>query len=275
MSKRIAVVAPGRSVDAGVAEQVKTLAAGAFGGRAEIVFHPQCFLKHGHFAGDDAARAAAFVDVANDPAFDAVWLARGGYGSCRIAETVLAKLSDAARGKTYMAYSDGGTLLAGLYAQGFAHVAHGPMPIDIVREGGAAAVKRALAYLIDGDASGLEPNVSSKTKSAAFNITILSHLIGTPLQPDLTGHVLMLEDVSEYMYRVDRALCHIFANAAMRKIAGLRLGRVSDVPENDPPFGMSEEDVARHWCDVAGVAYLGRADIGHDVANRIVPFGIR
>ena len=56
----------------------------------EIVFHPQCFLTHNHFAGTDAERAAAFVEYANDPAFDAVWFARGGYGSCRIAEEAIA-----------------------------------------------------------------------------------------------------------------------------------------------------------------------------------------
>ena len=60
--------------------------------RVELVFHPQCFLPAGHFAGTDAERAAAFVEVANDPAFDAVWFARGGYGSCRIAEAALAEL---------------------------------------------------------------------------------------------------------------------------------------------------------------------------------------
>ena len=52
----------------------------------EIVFHPQCFASHGHFAGDDEARAQAFLDVANDGSYNAVWFARGGYGSCRVVE---------------------------------------------------------------------------------------------------------------------------------------------------------------------------------------------
>ena len=55
--------------------------------------------------------------------------------------------------------------------------------------------------------------------------------------------------------------------------AATPLGRVSDVLPNDPEFGQSEDEIARHWCAVAGLAYLGRADIGHDPANKVVPFG--
>ena len=76
--------------------------------------------SHGHFAGDDATRTQAFLEVANDETYDAVWCARGGYGSCRVAEAVIRGLTEAARHKAYVGYSDAGTLLAGLYRAGFA-----------------------------------------------------------------------------------------------------------------------------------------------------------
>ena len=98
-----------------------------------VVFHPASFSKHGPFGGDDATRARAFVEFANDPRIDAVWFARGGYGSCRIAEAVLPRLEPVARKKRYLGFSDAGTLLAGLYKAGFPHVAHGPMASDSVR----------------------------------------------------------------------------------------------------------------------------------------------
>ncbi|NIQ94200.1 MAG: LD-carboxypeptidase, partial [Desulfuromonadales bacterium] len=67
--------------DESVAERVKHVA-GSFDQRAvDLHFHPQCFLASGHFAGDDAARRQAFLDIANDAGFDALWFARGGYGS--------------------------------------------------------------------------------------------------------------------------------------------------------------------------------------------------
>jgi muramoyltetrapeptide carboxypeptidase len=269
---RIGIVAPSTPVTREVAEQVTALAA-AQRPEAELFFHPQCFLSHNHFAGTDTERAQAFVAVANDPGFDAVWFARGGYGSCRIAETVLARLEPAAREKAYLGYSDAGYLLAGLYAAGFPKVAHAPMPGDVRREGGERAVGRALDWLAESAPHTVEAGLEAGVPHAAFNITVLSQLLGTPLQPDLSGHVLVLEDVSEYMYRTDRSMFHITSNPNVREVKGIRLGRCSEVPENDPDFGETEEEVARHWCGRSGIAYLGRADIGHDADNKVVPFG--
>ena len=275
MSKpvRIGVVAPGTRIEPELAQSVRTLAASLYLDRCEIVVHPQCYLSSGHFAGDDTARAQAFLAVANDPKFDAVWFARGGYGANRIAEAVLPHLNDVARSKTYLGYSDAGFLLAGLYRMGCSGVTHGPMPVDLTREGGEAAVKRALAFLIDNAPESLELTAAPDVKTAAFNIMILSNLLGTSLQPDLSGHVLMLEEVGEYMYRIDRSLFHITSNPGIRKVAGIKLGRCSPVPHNDPDFGMDEEEVVRSWCKRSGIPYLGRADIGHDIDNRVVPFG--
>ena len=273
-SLRIGVVAPGTRIEPELAARLKAFAADSFLDRApEIVVHPQCFLSAGHFAGDDDARLKAFVEYANDPSLDAIWFARGGYGACRIAEAALAQLNGASRTKTYLGYSDAGALLAGLYRHGVSAAAHGPMPVDLTRAGGEAAVKRALAWLIDRSPESLELGVMFDGKTAAFNITVLQSILGTPLEPDLSGHVLMLEDVGEYLYRTDRALFQITSSAHVRRVKGIKLGRISDVPENDKPFGATEEEIVRYWCAKAGIAYLGRADIGHDVENKVVPFG--
>jgi muramoyltetrapeptide carboxypeptidase len=269
---RIGVVAPSTPIQREVAERVTALAARLYP-QAVLRFHPQCFLAHKHFAGSDAERADALVEMANDPALDALWFARGGYGSCRIAEAVLARLGEPARTKTYLGYSDAGFLLAALYRGGIGRVAHGPMPNDIIREGGEAAVARALAWLVERSPASLEPSVEGAGKAASFNITVLSQLLGTDLEPDLSGHVLMLEEISEHTYRTDRSMFHITGSASIRRVAGIRLGRCSLVPENDPDFGESEEQVVRFWCERSGIAYLGKADIGHDSDNKIVPFG--
>jgi muramoyltetrapeptide carboxypeptidase len=268
---RIAIVAPSTPILRETAEQVTALAAKA-APAAELHFHPQCFMSHGHFAGEDRVRLEALVEVANDPAFEAIWFARGGYGSCRIAEAAIERLGPSARGKAWLGYSDAGFLLAGLYRAGFPDLAHGPMPNDLRRAGGEAAVGRGLAWLTRRAPEALEPGLGG-VPAAAFNLTVFGHLLGTPLEPDLTGHVLLLEDVSEYMYRSDRAMFHLTAGPTVRRIAGIRLGRCNEVPVNDPDFGETEEDVFRFWCGRVGIPYLGRADIGHDSANKIVPFG--
>ena len=271
---KIGVVATASRMAPEVAERVPALARSLYGEDApEIVFHPEVLASAGHFAGDDATRARAFLDVANDPSFDALWFARGGYGACRIGEAVLAGLAPAARAKTYLGYSDAGALLGGLYRAGFPHVAHGPVAQDIMRDGGDAAIARALAWLVDRNPETLEPSLGDGRKAAAFNLTVFSQLLGTALEPDLTDHVLMLEEVSEAMYRIDRSFFHVTSNASVRRVAGIRLGRCSLIPPNDPDFGMAEDAVARFWCERSGIPWLGRADIGHDADNKIVPFG--
>ena len=263
---RIGVVAPSCQLDASIPERLDALAAAHLGVDApDILYHPQCFLSDGHFAGSDDARISALVDFANDPAIDAIWFARGGYGACRVAEAALAQFGSAAQDKLYMGYSDAGFLLAGLYRQGAGRVAHGPMPADLNRKGGEVAVLRALDWLVDP--------VPLPAPQAAFNLTVLSQLLGTPLQPDLAGHVLMIEEVAEYMYRIDRTLFHVTSNPGIRKVAGIRLGRCSQIPDNDPVFGLDEVAVIKHWCAMSGIPYLGRADIGHDVDNQVVAFG--
>ena len=265
---RIAICAPGTPITRDVAERVGAIAR-EFPG-LELHFHEQCFVEDGHFAGSDVVRLAALLECANDPAFDAVWFAKGGYGANRIAAQAVGAMGEAARGKTYLGYSDCGDLLAGLYRAGIGRAAHGPMPVDIRREGGEAAVRRALGWLTE-DESGLEPGLDARP-AAAFNLMTLAMLCGTELMPDLSGHVVMVEEVAEHLYAIDRLFFH--ATQHLEGVAGLRLGRISAVPENDRPFGASPEEIARDWCQRTGIPFLGPADIGHDVANRIVPFGL-
>ncbi len=266
---RVAVCAPSTPFDREDAARVAALA-GEYA-ELELHFHEQCFAEDGHFAGPDAVRLAAFLDCANDPAFDAVWFARGGYGANRIAQDAVARLDPAARDKAFLGYSDGGYLLAALYRARIGRPVHAPMPTDVRREGGEAAVRRTLGWLC-GDRSGEEASLGGGHPVAAFNLTTLAMLGGTPIMPGLAGHVVMVEEVSEYLYAVDRLFFH--ATAHLGGVAGLRLGRVSDVPENDRAFGASVEEIARFWCARHGIAFLGAADIGHDAANRIVPFGL-
>ena len=270
---RIAICAPSTPFTREDAARVIALAATTHPA-AELIFHDQCFAEAGHFAGPDGMRRAAFVDLANDPSFDAVWFARGGYGACRIAQDAVAALTSAAADKIYMGYSDAGNLLGALYRAQIGHVCHGPMPADIRRDGGEAAVLRALDWMLHASPQALEPQLQTGTKYAAFNLMTLAMMVGTPLMPDLKDHVLMVEEISEYLYGYDRAFFHVTSHLQNAGLAGLRLGRVSDVPVNDRPFGEDSEEIARRWCAKTRIDYLGRADIGHDADNRIVPFGL-
>ena len=264
---RIAVVAPSCPLKREAADAVQAIVVDR--GDCELAVHPQCFLSDGHFAGPDEARLAVLREVMADASVDAVWFARGGYGSNRIAEAALADLPEAARGKLYMGYSDAGFLLAGMHKAGL-NVAWGPMPQDVMREGGDAAVQRALDWIVRRDASALEREL--KGPAMAFNLTVLSNLLGTPLEPDFAGVDLLIEEVSEHLYSTDRSMFHLTSSPAVRKAARLRLGRVGDILPNDVDFGTDEVAIFEDWCRRSGIAYGGRADIGHDARNKVVPF---
>jgi muramoyltetrapeptide carboxypeptidase len=270
---KIAVCAPARPIDPVVEPRIKALAAITFP-EVEIVFHPQCYLEDGHFAGSDAVRAAAFLEMANDAAFDAIWFARGGYGSNRILHTVMPQLGPAAQHKHYLGYSDMGFMLGALYARRIGRTAHGPMPSEVSRKDDQAHdVMRSLGWLVRGDRAGLEPSLDGRP-AAAFNLSILSALIGTHWLPDLTDHVLMIEEVSEPLYRIDRMLSQMAHATQLKGIAGIRLGRITDVQANTPAFAETPEQMIVRWCGEMGVPYLGPADIAHDAQNKVVPFGV-
>ena len=258
---RIGVVAMSSIGNPEVVAPASALAAIAYP-EVDLTFHPSCFLRAGHFAGTDEQRAAAFLDYANDPAIDAIWFLRGGYGSNRILRAVMPRLNDAARRKSYVGYSDVGFLLGALYARGIGRPVHGPMVSDIRRKGGDETVARTLGWLARKDRTALEPTIRSASGGhpvAAFNLSILTALIGTPWMPDLAGHVLMIEEVSEAMYAVDRMLFTMANATQLKGIAGVRLGDVTDEKVNDPPWGETLEAMMDRWCRDMGVPFLGPA----------------
>jgi len=269
----IGIVAPAARVDRSIVQPILDIASDLYGGEVEIRFHPSSFGGHGHFSADDRTRAAAFIDYACSDEIDAMWFGRGGYGSARIAGAVLAGLEPGALEKPYLGYSDIATLLSGLYKLGARRIAHGPVAQDVRRDGGAEAARRALRWLVERSPDALEAGVTAESRTAAFNLTVLCHLVGTPWEPDLSGHEVLIEEVAEQMYRIDRSFCQLAHTPMFRQAAGLRLGRCSEIIPNQPDFVLSEEEIARHWSEVAGLPYLGRADIGHDAENKVVPFG--
>jgi muramoyltetrapeptide carboxypeptidase len=270
---RIGVVAPARPVTRESSLRMAAFMALTYPGH-DIVFHEQCYYEAGHFAGTDEQRAAAFLEYANDPAFDAIWFARGGYGSNRILDTVMPQLGAAAGRKTYMGFSDMGFLLGALYARRIGRQVHGAMASSVGLNDKAESAGWVLAWRIDKDRRALEPSLADGKPAAAFNLAILTSMIGTPWLPDLTDHVLMIEEVDEPLYRIDRMLFQMAHATQLKGIAGVRLGAVTNIQENDPPFAETPEEIVARWCKVLGVPYLGRAEIGHIEMNKVVPFGV-
>ncbi|AMO73367.1 LD-carboxypeptidase [Sphingorhabdus sp. M41] len=270
---RIGICAPSTPFTREAADRVDALAAEAYP-QAELIFDEQCFFQDGHFAGTDRQRIDSFVALANDPTIDAIWFARGGYGAARMAEAAIGQLESVAKSKIYLGYSDAGNLLGALYRAGIGKIAHGPMPSDIGRPEGEHAVRRALDWIVHRQRTVLEPSLADGKKHAAFNLMTLAMMTGTKLIPDLRDHILIVEEISEYLYAFDRAMFHLCSNLASHGLSGIKLGNVGDIPDNDRPFGETPEAITKRWAESNHIAYLGRAQIGHDIENRIVPFGL-
>lgn len=292
MAKRIGIVAPSVYIMPDTKQRIQALATAEFPD-AELVWHPQVFARspnevggntgyvlsdeenipdntqYGHFAGSDEQRAAAFAEYANRDDLDAIWFAAGGYGAGRIALDVLPRLGPSARNKTYMGFSDASYTLAMLYRAGFQHVCHGPMAVS-----GNDSARRALAWLTNRDTRALEPSMRPGEKYAAFNLISLAMIVGTPLMPDLSGHVVMVEEVGEYLYAVDRCFFAICMGMLRSPPAEIRLGSVTDIKQNSRPFGKDEVGIAQDWCRRSNIRYGGRARVGHDADNHVVPFGL-
>ena len=98
-------------------------------------------------------------------------------------------------------------------------------------------------------------------------------MLGTSLEPDFTGVDLLIEDVGEQLYRTDRTMFHITESPAVQKVRRIRLGRVSDILPNEREFRGEAAEIVEDWCRRSGIVFGGRADIGHDAGNRVVPFG--
>jgi muramoyltetrapeptide carboxypeptidase len=275
---RIGIVAPGRRLNEVTALAIQALSRQS-GLSIELVIHPQSHLEFGHFAGPDSARLEAFLEVANDPTIDAVWFARGGFGAARLLAGLPGRLTPTALNKVYLGYSDAGFLLAGLTRLGCRFCAHGPLVADIDREGGEAAALRALGFLARTDMAGLAQGVDAGGPNLAFNLTIVRSLLGTNWLPFSQGgqrdQILWLEDVAEYAYATDRSMFQLAASQWFgAHVGGVRIGRFSHVPQNDVAFPLTPEQSVTHWCQSVGASVLGVADIGHDIGNKIVPFGM-
>jgi muramoyltetrapeptide carboxypeptidase len=292
LTTRIGIVAPSVYLLPRHVERTNALVAAQFPD-VELVWHPQVYgrapnevggetgfaysdattvpepASHGHFAGSDEQRTEAFVEMANREDIDAIWFARGGYGAGRIAMDVLPRLGPAARAKTYMGYSDASYMLAILYRAGFPNLCHGPMVID----GNLDSQARALAWLSRKDPRSLEPGLKAGEKYVAFNLISVAMMVGTPLFPDVTGHVMMVEEVGEYLYSIDRCFFALTSAVWRNPPAEIRLGDISDIKENDRPYGKDEVGIARDWCERANIRYGGRCEIGHYPGNKVVPFG--
>jgi muramoyltetrapeptide carboxypeptidase len=246
---------------------------------------------YGYFSGTDDERLADLNAAFQDPAIDAVWCLRGGYGVTRILDGIdfdaLAR-----RPRPVMGYSDITALLAGVVRCAGLVAFHAPtaraaMPAFSRRHFARVLAAPQAAGLLEPlmpPADVLIPQANRVTAIhggraegvlAGGNLTLLHCLVGTRYFPDLDGALLFLEDVNEDLYRIDRMLAHLRMVGALVRVRGVLIGRFSGLKRSmeDGSFGVDQ--VLSHYFGPLGVPVLYGVPIGHIDDQWTMPLGVR
>jgi muramoyltetrapeptide carboxypeptidase len=244
--------------------------------RYRLVHDERIFAQHGFLAGRDEARLDELSRALASPDVRAVICARGGYGLMRLLPSldVSAFLQNP---KWLVGFSDATALHAWATRAGVATI-HGPVVTQLGDLGEDDA--RALTSLLEGDAPpplvGLRTLVGGRAEGRLVggNLELVSRLIGTPWQLDLDGAVLLLEEVGERPYRIDRALTHLALAGALDGLRGVVLGDLHRCEEPITPNSPSADEVVVERLASRGIPIVAGAPIGHGARNRAVPLGV-
>ncbi|WP_228052547.1 LD-carboxypeptidase [Nodosilinea sp. LEGE 07298] len=227
----------------------------------------------GYLAGADLNRQQQLDHALGDSTYRGILCARGGYGGTRLLEGW--QWPKALAPKWLIGFSDITSLLWSLGKQGIVGI-HGPLLTTLASE--PEWSQQRLKNLVMGH--GL-PSLhgqgwgcgSAVGRLWPANLTVATHLLGTPHQPDLTGAILAFEDVTEAPYRIDRMLTHWRMTGLLAGVKGIALGRFSrcEPPEGVPSFTVAE--VLRDRLGDLGIPVVADLPFGHDGSNAALPVG--
>ena len=227
----------------------------------------------GYLAGTDATRRAQLAIAWSDPECRAILCVRGGYGGMRLLEDW--QWSPIVTPKWLIGFSDITALLWSLAQQGIVGI-HGPLLTTLADEP-EWSIDRLFGLVTGQPLPPLQGDSwvggVATGKLLPCNLTVATHLLGTAFEPDLTGTILAIEDVTEAPYRIDRLLTHWRLTGALAKVAGIAIGRFSQC---DPPAGvpsLTVAEVLRDRLTDLQIPIVANLPFGHDGCNAALPVG--
>src|SRR5687768_8328678 len=231
---------------------------------------------HAYFAGTDEQRIADLNAAFRDDTVDAIWCVRGGYGAMRLLDVVdFGPLR--ANPRPVIGFSDITALHAAIFKECGIISFHGPTARGALSDFSRTNLERAVAGHADScgiAARGrvLRPGRASG-RLAGGNLALVAALMGTPWSVDFDGAILVLEDIDEAVYRVDRMVRQLLLAGALERCAGLVVG------DFRPPVGEAEvdnrsvDDVIAEAADRAGIPCFSGAPFGHIRDQWTIPLG--
>ena len=268
---RVAVIAPASAFDRASFERGLALLAA----RYDVRYRPAIFERHRYLAGSDGRRLEELTEALLDPAIRGVFCARGGYGATRLL-TRLAAIEPAAP-KPLVGFSDITALHLWLQSRGVMSI-HGPVltQLGLLPE----ATRQRLFQLLESAAPApalragdtCVPGVAEGPLLGG-TLSVVTRLLGTPYLPSLEGAILLLEDVGERPYRLDRMWTHLELAGVFRQVRGIALGSFTNCEEKDADY--SAADVLRELALATGLPCAAGFPVGHGAVNEPVPLGAR
>jgi muramoyltetrapeptide carboxypeptidase len=245
---RVGVLAPARKVDA--VELHEGLAAFApWKIRWQLAPSLQS-TEHTYLSGTDAERCADLQHFLDDPNLDAILCARGGYGTTRIVDQ-LDFTAFRQSPKWIIGFSDVTALHLRLQREQVASI-HGAVAIQVRRAEHEPSLQSLMRCLLEG-VFELQAPSNSRNRAGTVraplvggNLSLVADSLGTPTEINTEGKILLLEEVDEYHYKIDRMLVQLQRAGKLRHLAGLAIGHLTDMKETALPFGDLHELINSH-----------------------------
>jgi muramoyltetrapeptide carboxypeptidase len=232
--------------------------------------------RDGYLAGTDALRLADLNRFADDDSIDAVWCIRGGYGAMRLLDEID---YDAwcRRPRALIGYSDITALHAAIGARAELVTYHGPTARATLTD----YSRDALAFAIcDTDSLTIHTGEMTTLRSGRArgrlvggNLALVTALVGTPYELDLEGAILVLEDISESVYRIDRMLTQLRLSGTLAGLAGIAFGNFTEIPDDAANVDRPLERVLAEVAANCGVPCVANFPIGHVDDQVTLPLG--
>jgi muramoyltetrapeptide carboxypeptidase len=244
--------------------------------RWEPVVATHALARTGYFAGDDDARAGDFDQALRDKRIDGVWCLRGGYGAIRLLDRIDWS-SLRAREKPVLGYSDVTALHGAIARQAGLVSYHTPTARTTLSSFSLASLERAVVRGEDScgvaeHARVLRPGRATGRLEGG-NLAVFAALIGTPYFPSLDGAILVLEDVNEAVYRVDRMLTQLRLSGTLQGVRAIIFGACTNCPEESDDGARALDDVLLELANTLRVPCLAGVPVGHLPDQWTVPLG--
>lgn len=274
MGDKIGIIAPARKISLEeLKPSIEILESWGLG----VVLGQFLFEEDDQFSGTVQQRVIDLQNMINDDSISAVLCARGGYGTVQVIDKIdFSKLHN--HPKWIIGYSDITVLHSHLNQLGLATL-HATMPINFSKNTPQSleSFKHALLGIencIKSPSHELNRLGKVEAEIVGGNLSVLYSLLGSKSDINTDGRILLLEDLDEYLYHIDRMVINMKRNGKFNNLRGMIIGTMSDMNDNNIPFGkISEEIILEHIEEYDFPVCFGFPS-GHLNDNRSVKLGV-